>query len=80
MSAWRVLSPLGMLGYGYPLSSLRAGLKRNPHVIAVDAGSTRGPHRLDHSILWYPHTGTRGFCFPSTDCPPIGECSLTHGS
>ncbi len=42
-----ILSPQGMLGYGYPISSLQYGLSFSPDVIAVDAGSTDGgPHRL----------------------------------
>lgn len=43
----RVLSPTAILGYGFPVSSFEEGLKRNPHVIAVDAGSTDpGPYYL----------------------------------
>lgn len=43
----RILSPTAILGYGFPLSSFQAGLDRNPHVIAVDAGSTDpGPYYL----------------------------------
>lgn len=42
-----MLSPTGMLGYGYNKKSFQEGLKRNPHSIAVDAGSTdAGPHKL----------------------------------
>lgn len=47
MSELRILSPTAILGYGFPLSSFRAGLDRDPHVIAVDAGSTDpGPYYL----------------------------------
>ncbi len=47
MDEIRVLSPTAILGYGFPLSSFEAGLARNPHVIAVDAGSTDpGPYYL----------------------------------
>ncbi|HHW73340.1 MAG TPA: DUF1446 domain-containing protein [Firmicutes bacterium] len=47
MSELRVLSPTAILGYGFPLSSFEAGLARDPHVIAVDAGSTDpGPYYL----------------------------------
>ncbi|HAI53137.1 MAG TPA: 3-methylaspartate ammonia-lyase, partial [Firmicutes bacterium] len=47
MSELRVLSPTAILGYGFPLSSFQAGLERDPHVIAVDAGSTDpGPYYL----------------------------------
>lgn len=38
----RVLSPTALLGYGYPRASLEEGMRRQPHVIAVDAGSTDG--------------------------------------
>ena len=38
----RVLSPTGILGYGFPEESLQLGLQRKPHVIAVDGGSTDG--------------------------------------
>ena len=36
----RILSPTAILGYGFPESSFQAGLARQPHLIAVDAGST----------------------------------------
>jgi Acyclic terpene utilisation family protein AtuA len=43
----RILSPTAILGYGFPEASFRAGLDSNPHVIAVDAGSTDpGPYYL----------------------------------
>jgi len=47
MKELRILSPCGILGYGYPKKSFENGLKKNPHLIAVDAGSTdAGPHKL----------------------------------
>lgn len=47
MEELRILSPTAILGYGFPLASFQAGLERNPHVIAVDAGSTDpGPYYL----------------------------------
>ncbi|MFO8056181.1 MAG: acyclic terpene utilization AtuA family protein [bacterium] len=47
MDEIRVLSPTAILGYGYPLASLEAGLAYEPHVIAVDGGSTdAGPYFL----------------------------------
>ena len=47
MKELRVLSPTAILGYGFPLSSFQTGLERDPHVIAVDAGSTDpGPYYL----------------------------------
>ena len=43
----RVLSPTAILGYGFPLASFEEGMRRKPHVIAVDAGSTDpGPYYL----------------------------------
>ena len=47
MKEFRVLSPTAILGYGFPASSFEEGIKRKPHVIAVDAGSTDpGPYYL----------------------------------
>lgn len=47
MKEFRILSPTAILGYGFPEASFMAGLKRDPHVIAVDAGSTDpGPYYL----------------------------------
>ena len=47
MDELRVLSPTAILGYGSPIESLREGMRRQPHVIAVDAGSTDpGPYYL----------------------------------
>ncbi|MCL2153173.1 MAG: DUF1446 domain-containing protein [Oscillospiraceae bacterium] len=48
---FRILSATAILGYGFPLSSFEEGLKRNPHVIAVDAGSTDpGPYYLGAGV------------------------------
>lgn len=42
-----ILSPCGILGYGFPESSFRAALSERPDAIVVDAGSTdAGPHKL----------------------------------
>ncbi len=47
MKEVRVLTPCGGLGYGFPRASFDEGMRREPHVIAVDAGSTDpGPHYL----------------------------------
>ncbi len=47
MDEMRILSPTAILGYGFPMESFEEGMKRNPHVIAVDAGSTDpGPYYL----------------------------------
>ncbi|MTI79491.1 MAG: DUF1446 domain-containing protein [Firmicutes bacterium] len=51
MNEYRVLSPTAILGYGFPESSFDEGLKRNPDVIAVDAGSTDpGPYYLGAGV------------------------------
>lgn len=47
----RILSPCGILGYGYPIESFLEGTKLKPHAIVVDAGSTdAGPHKLGAGI------------------------------
>ncbi|MCL2377045.1 MAG: DUF1446 domain-containing protein [Defluviitaleaceae bacterium] len=47
MREFRVLSPTAILGYGFPAASFEEGMRRAPHVIAVDAGSTDpGPYYL----------------------------------
>ena len=47
MSEVRLLSPTGMLGSGYAGTSLARGVELEPHVIAVDAGTTdMGPAYL----------------------------------
>lgn len=44
---FRVLATNGILGYGFPEASFRRGIKRKPHLIGADAGSTDpGPHYL----------------------------------
>ncbi|MCL2201449.1 MAG: DUF1446 domain-containing protein [Oscillospiraceae bacterium] len=48
---YRILSTTAILGYGFPVSSFEEGMKRNPHLIAVDAGSTDpGPYYLGAGI------------------------------
>jgi len=47
----KVLALNGILGYGYPKTSLENGLKQNPDIIGVDAGSTDpGPYYLGAGI------------------------------
>ena len=47
ISPVRMMSASGILGYGFPEKSLKAALKRNPHMIGVDGGSSDpGPHYL----------------------------------
>jgi hypothetical protein len=51
MDEFRILSTTAILGYGFPVSSFEAGMARNPHLIAVDAGSTDpGPYYLGAGI------------------------------
>ena len=48
---FRILSTTAILGYGFPQSSFDEGMKRNPHLIAVDAGSTDpGPYYLGAGV------------------------------
>ena len=43
----RIVAVNGMLGYGYQLASLEAGMAENPDLLGVDAGSTdAGPYFL----------------------------------
>ena len=51
MEEYRILAPTAILGYGFPLSSFEEGMKRKPHLIAVDAGSTDpGPYYLGAGV------------------------------
>lgn len=48
---FRILSTTAILGYGFPVSSFNEGMKRKPHLIAVDAGSTDpGPYYLGAGV------------------------------
>lgn len=48
---YRVLSTTAILGYGFPVSSFNEGMKRKPHLIAVDAGSSDpGPYYLGAGV------------------------------
>ena len=44
--AFRMLSTSGLLGYGFPEASLRAGMARAPDMIGVDGGGDPGPYYL----------------------------------
>ncbi|GAB6926100.1 acyclic terpene utilization AtuA family protein [Paenibacillus sp. JCM 10914] len=47
----RILSPCGMLGYGFPEQSFMNGMEQELHGIVVDAGSTDGgPHKLGAGV------------------------------
>lgn len=48
---FRILSATAILGYGFPLSSFEEGMRRCPHLIAADAGSTDpGPYYLGAGV------------------------------
>jgi hypothetical protein len=48
---FRILSATAILGYGFPLQSFEEGMKRKPHLIAADAGSTDpGPYYLGAGV------------------------------
>ena len=49
--SFKVLSPTGILGYGFPMDSFERGMKKSPDLIAVDAGSTDpGPYYLGKGV------------------------------
>ncbi len=49
-----VYAPLGMLGYGFPMRSLKAALEHGFDVIALDAGSVDpGPYYLGTGKSFY---------------------------
>jgi hypothetical protein len=51
MDELRILSTTAILGYGFPLASFEEGMRRRPHVIAADAGSTDpGPYYLGAGV------------------------------
>ncbi len=48
---FRILSPTAILGYGFPAASFEEGMRRRPHLIAVDAGSSDpGPYYLGAGV------------------------------
>ena len=47
MSEIKILTPVGMLGYGFPEEDYRKGLEREPDAVILDSGSTDpGPYML----------------------------------
>ena len=51
MKEYRILSPTGIVGYGFPEESFLAGVAQKPDLIACDAGSTDpGPYYLGSGI------------------------------
>jgi hypothetical protein len=61
----RILSPCGLLGYGFPLASFRKGVAKHPDVIAVDAGSTdAGPQKLGAGVVSVSRLATKKDLLP----------------
>ena len=51
MKEFKILSPTGIVGYGFPAESFAAGVALKPDLIACDAGSTDpGPYYLGSGI------------------------------
>lgn len=51
MKEYRILSPTGIVGYGFPEESFRRGVELKPDLIACDAGSTDpGPYYLGSGV------------------------------
>ncbi|WP_028734418.1 acyclic terpene utilization AtuA family protein [Rhizobium leguminosarum] len=60
MDEIRILSPTAILGYGFPETSFAEGLRRKPHVIAVDAGSSDpGPYYLGAGVSFTDRTAVK---------------------
>ena len=82
MEELRVLSPTGILGYGFPAESLARGMERKPHVIAVDGGSIDGgPYYLGVEP-GLSSNGSQGSAFTkmlSADIPPLLQAAVDAG-
>ena len=51
MKKYSILSPCGILGYGFPEASFLKGMSLHPDAVVVDAGSTdAGPHKLGAGV------------------------------
>ncbi len=51
MKELRIVSTTGILGYGFPGESFKEWMRRKPHLLAVDAGSTDpGPFYLGAGV------------------------------
>ena len=47
MNRIKILTPVGMLGYGFPEEDYQRGLEREPDAVILDSGSTDpGPYML----------------------------------
>ena len=55
-----IISPCGILGYGFPEESLRKAMTCQPDAIIVDAGSTdAGPHKLGAGVAIVSRQSTK---------------------
>lgn len=60
MKEMKILSPTGILGYGFPKSSFLLGLEMEPDIIAVDAGSIDpGPYYLGSGTPFTTYTSVK---------------------
>lgn len=60
MNELRLISTTGNIGYGYPESSFKEGLKSKPHMIGADAGSMDpGPYYLGEGISFVSRDATK---------------------
>ena len=60
MKEFRILSPTGIVGYGFPEESFAAGVALKPDLIACDAGSTDpGPYYLGSGIPFTNDTAVK---------------------
>lgn len=77
----RVLSPTAILGYGFPLESLERGLREEPNVIAVDAGSTDpGPYYLGEGVPFVPDANVERDLYYLVKASLAHEIPLVIGS
>ncbi len=68
------VSPTAILGYGYPIESLEAGMRANPDFIGVDAGSTdAGAFYLGNGTSFTSAEGVR------RDLAPLLRAGKEHG-
>ncbi|MBE6969085.1 MAG: DUF1446 domain-containing protein [Ruminococcaceae bacterium] len=60
MKEYRILSPTGIVGYGFPEASFQAGIALKPDLIACDGGSTDpGPYYLGSGNPFTTATGVK---------------------
>ncbi len=60
MKEYRILSPTGIVGYGFPAASFEEGVRRCPDLIACDGGSTDpGPYYLGSGNCFTDRTAVK---------------------